>query len=216
VHPALVITLAAAAALPLGLWLRRDLNQLSYRTADERHLPHPGPRWWVVWAYVLVAAALSAAASLSHDPLPYLPLVPMAFSGPWIAAVDFDVMRIPNRVMALTTGPTLAAVLGLAAAEEDWTMVLMPAVSALVVGGSLAGLHFATKGGIGFGDVKLAALNGLALGLLGMGVVWLGLVAGSVAALIWRRVTHEPGPIPYGPWLLAGSGLAAALIATLA
>lgn len=212
-HPALVITLAAAAALPLGLWLRHNLNQLGYRTADEQDLPHPGPRWWVVWASVLSAAGISAAAVLSDEPLRYLPLLPLVLSGPWLAAVDFDVMRIPNRVLAPIGVLTWFAVFSPAAAMGDWSKIMVPAVSAVVTGGLFAGVHFATRGGIGFGDVKLAAIIGLAVGMLGAGVVWFGLLAGSVAALIWSGARRCPGPIAYGPWMLAGSGLASTLTA---
>ena len=40
------------------------------------------------------------------------------------------------------------------------------------------------------------------------GAVWLNVLAGSVATLIWATVRRRVGPIPCGPWLpwrLAGS-----------
>jgi leader peptidase (prepilin peptidase)/N-methyltransferase len=209
VHPALVITLAAAAALPLGLWLRHDLNKLSYRTKDERDLPHPGPRWWVVWASVLAAAGIAAAAALSNNALAYVPLVPLVISGPWLAAVDFDVMRIPNRVVLPTAVLTMLALFGVAAAERNWSAIIPPVVAALVTGGLFASVHVATRGGIGLGDVKLSSLIAFAVGPLGVGTVWLSILAGSVTALVWTKVTRRIGPIPYGPWLLSGCWIAA-------
>lgn len=204
-HPTLVITLAAAAALPLGLWLRHDLNRLRYRTADEQDLPHPGSRRWVVWASVLAASVACAAAVWSDDPLRQLPLLPLVISGPWLAAVDFDVLRIPNSHLAPTAGTTMFAVLGIATTEQDWSALFIPLTAALATGGLLASVHFATKGGIGFGDVKLATVIGLAVGPLGVGVVWRSILVGSIAALVWAKAARKAGSIPFGPWLLAGA-----------
>lgn len=207
-HPTLVIALAAAAALPLGLWLRHNLNQLGYRNADEQDLPHPGPRWWVVWASVLAAAGTCAAAVLRDDPLPYLPITPLVISGPWLAAADFDVTRIPNRILAPTAAATILVVVGIAAAGQGWRALIVPLVAALTIGIIFAAVHFFTEGGIGFGDVKLATLIALALGSLGIGAVWLSVLAGSVATVVWAKAGRRAGPIPYGPWLLCGTWIA--------
>ncbi len=209
-QPILIIVLATAAGVPLGLWLRQNLSTLKYRNAEEVDLPAPGPRWWVVWTSVIALGSLAAAASLDQGPQSYLPLVPLAIAGPWIAAVDFDVLRIPNHVLAPTAAGTLVAVVGLATVEQDWRTLILPVSVALLTGTVLATVHFATRGGIGFGDAKLAAVIGLAVGTLGVGASWLGVLIGSVAALVWAKATRKIGPIPYGPWLLCGS-LAAAV-----
>lgn len=213
-QPILIIVLAAASGVPLGLWLRHSLATLKYRNVDEQDLPDPGPRWWVVWASVLTLGSLTAAAVLSHDPIAYLSLLPLAVAGPWLAAVDFDVLRIPNRVLVPTAIATLLTVGVIAAVGRDWRALITPLVAALATGAVFAAVHFATKGGIGFGDVKLAAVNSLAMGSLGNAAVWLSVLAGSVAALIWRGVRRNKGPIPFAPWLLIGAwfaGLATAL-----
>lgn len=208
-QPILIIMLATAAGLPLGLWLRRNLATLGYRNADEADLPEPGPRWWVVWTSVLAASGLAAAADLSPDPSAYLSLLPPAAAGPWLAAVDFDILRIPNRILGPTAAATTLVVLGLTATTQNWRTIVVPVIAAALVGGAFASVHFATRGGIGFGDVKLAAAIGLATGPLGLGAVWLGTLAGSAAALIWNRATRRNAPIPYGPWLLCGAWVAA-------
>lgn len=210
-HPVLVITLATAAAVSLGLWLRRDLGTLTYRIDDERDLPAPGARWWVVWSSVLAIGGIATAAIVSGNPFSYLPLLPLAMSGPWLAAVDFDVMRIPNRVLAPTAVLTLLAVVDVASVTQNWLVLVAPAGAALLTGGIFAVVHFASGEGIGFGDVKLAAVIGLSLGTLGWGAALLAIVAGSIAAFIWAKATHRTGPFPYGPWLLLGDLLAAVL-----
>lgn len=207
--PTLMIVLAAAAGVPLGLWLHHNLATLSYRTEDEQDLPDPGPRWWVLWVSVLALGSLTAAANLSGRPPVYLPLLPLAVSGPWLAAADFDVMRIPNRTLTPTAAATLLAIAGTATLTQDWQALTVPVAAALLTGGVFAAIHFATKGGIGFGDVKLAATISLAVGPLGAGTVWLSALTGSVATLVWANTRRKPGPIPYGPWLLAGAWVAA-------
>lgn len=205
-QPILIIVLATAAGVPLGLWLRHNLATLKYRKVDEQDLPDPGQRWWVVWATILAIGSLAAAAALSPERLAYLPLVPLAATGPWLAAVDFDVLRIPNRVLALTAAATMLTIV-VKTAATDRVGLIEPAVAALVTGGIFAGVHFATKGGVGFGDVKLAALIGLAVAPLGVGAVWLSILSGSVTGLVWARGMLRTGTIPLAPWLLSGAWL---------
>jgi leader peptidase (prepilin peptidase)/N-methyltransferase len=208
VQPILIIVLATAASVPLGLALRRNIAKLNYRSADEADRPAPGPRWWVVWVSIFALGSLATAAALSLDPLVYLPLLPLATLGPWLAAVDFDVLRIPNSALVPTAAAATLVIVGTAAAAQDWQALLTPLAAAALTGAVLAGVHFVTKGGIGFGDVKLGSAIGLAVGPLGLGAVWLSLLAGSVAALVWAKATRRTGPIPYGPWLLFGAWVA--------
>ena len=207
-QPILIIVLATAAGAPLGLWLRHNLATLNYRHADEADFPAPGPRWWVVWASVLAIGGLASGAVMSHDTLAHLPLIPLALTGPWLAAVDFEVLRLPNRVLAPTAAATLLAVVSIAVATQNWMTLIVPTVAALATGGVLTAVHFASKGGIGFGDVKLATVIGLAVGPLGVGAVWLSVLAGSLTALVWAKTTRRVGELPYGPWLLSGSWIA--------
>ncbi len=207
-QPILIIVLATAASVPLGLALRRNLAKLNYRSADEADRPAPGPRRWVAWASVLAIGGLAAAAVISHDTLAYLPLIPLAVTGPWLAAVDFDVLRLPNRVLAPTAAAALFAVGGTTVATQDWMTLIVPTVAALATGGVFAAVHLATKGGIGFGDVKLATVIGLAVGSLGVTAAWLSILAGSLTALVWANASRKVGPISYGPWLLCGAWFA--------
>lgn len=208
-QPIAIIVLVAVAGEALGLWLRRNLATLGYRNDDEQHLSDPGPRWWVVWTSLLALGGLAAAAALSRNPLAYLSLIPLAVTGPWLAAVDFDVLRIPDRVLSPTAALTLIAIAGVVSASEEWRTLVDSIAAAIVTGSVFAAVHLATKGGIGFGDVKLAAVIGLAIGPLGSGAVWLSVLVGSVAALVWTSATRLAGPIPYGPWLLCGTWIAA-------
>lgn len=83
-------------------------------------------------------------------------------------------------------------------------------MAALLAGGLFAA---ATKGGVGFGDVKFAAVIGLALGPLGLGSVCLSVFVGLAAALVWAVATRRSIPIPLVPWLLLVSWTSALVTA---
>jgi leader peptidase (prepilin peptidase) / N-methyltransferase len=110
-------------------------------------------------------------------------------------------------------------------------LLVVPAAAAVALGGeslrALAGgavlvtvyavLAVLPRSGLGYGDVKLAGLLGIALAVLGWApLVWgtaLAFVIGGVVALALlatrkaRRDTH----LPFGPAMLAGGVLAALL-----
>ena len=206
----LTIILAVTAGAGLGWLQRRRLEALRYRAGDEAAQAEPGPRWWVVWAGMLAVGGLAAAAVFSADPASRLILAPLAVSGPWLAAVDFDVMRLPNRVLAVTALLMAGAILTVALTGAGPSVAIQALIGGAVAGGTFAVIHFASNGEMGFGDVKLAALIGAGLGPLGIGHVCLALLAGSAAALIWiKGTTHRGSHLPYGPWLLAGALIAA-------
>lgn len=78
----------------------------------------------------------------------------------------------------------------------------------LVLGGCLAGIYYLSRGGLGFGDVKL----GLALGpwLGGMGgwlCLLLALLLGTLAGLLgwWLGRVDRKTTLPFGPFLAAAA-----------
>jgi leader peptidase (prepilin peptidase)/N-methyltransferase len=104
--------------------------------------------------------------------------------------------------------------LAAAAARGDW----WPLGRGLVAMAALFSLYLVLallyRGGMGFGDVKLAGLLGLYLGWLGWSPVWIGTFAGFLlgglagAALMLGRRASRKAAIPFGPAMLAGALLA--------
>ncbi|MCR8671636.1 prepilin peptidase, partial [Agrococcus sp. HG114] len=76
-------------------------------------------------------------------------------------------------------------------------------------------LGMATAGGMGMGDVKLGAGLALASATLGWGVPPAGLAASVVVGGIAGAAALASGrrSVPFGPWLLAGHGIAVAAVA---
>jgi len=123
-------------------------------------------------------------------------LVPIAF-------IDLDHRIIPNKLTA--PGAVLAVALVAVLNPADLPEHLLAGVLA---GGFLLAAAVAKPGGMGMGDVKLAAVMGLFLGAAVAPALFVALIAGSVvgmALMAHRGVRDARGTtIPFGPWLAVG------------
>jgi leader peptidase (prepilin peptidase)/N-methyltransferase len=130
---------------------------------------------------------------------------------PGIALIDLRHRIIPNK---LTYPATLASVpvIVLAWLIGDAADPVKAVIGFLAFGGGIF-LVASVSGGMGFGDVKLAALIGLVLGSLGLrfvgvsagATIVLGGVGGLLALTMGRGMKSK---IPYGPYLAAGAVVA--------
>ena len=132
----------------------------------------------------------------------------------WAATIDARSGRIPNDLVMLAGVPTLIVLLvaiGRGTGVEVFGSVLLGAVA---FAGPIFMLHVVSPSAIGFGDVKLAAALGAALGLVEPGLGLLALCIGSavttVVALLGRRRT-----LAFGPGLVFGTVAALLLAARL-
>jgi leader peptidase (prepilin peptidase)/N-methyltransferase len=128
-----------------------------------------------------------------------------------LAAIDLDLKKLPDRIVlpSIAVGIVLLAVATIGTA--DWWMF----ARGLIGGAALFAFYFAIvmayPKGMGFGDVKLAALLGLYLGWLGWGNLIVGAFAAfllgglfSIGLLIFRKANRKT-TIPFGPWMLLGA-----------
>lgn len=127
-----------------------------------------------------------------------------------LVATDLSTRRLPNVVV----GPGVLGLAGLLALTEEWSALGRAGIAAAALFAVFLGLAVISPAGMGMGDVKLAALLGLALGFAGWDVVLLGMLAGfalhavvSLVLLATRRVGRTT-QLPFGPALLVGAVLA--------
>jgi leader peptidase (prepilin peptidase)/N-methyltransferase len=124
-------------------------------------------------------------------------LVPIAF-------IDLDHRIIPNKL----TGPgaVLAVVL---VAALDTAALPEHLIAGLAAGGFLLAAALAKPGGMGMGDVKLAAVLGLYLGRAVAPAIFIALMSGVMvgAAVIARKGAREgrTTAVPFGPFLALGA-----------
>jgi leader peptidase (prepilin peptidase)/N-methyltransferase len=147
----------------------------------------------------------------TSDLIAYLPLL-------WVLVVlsfiDLEHKLLPNRIVfpSLVAGVVL---LGVAAALgpgiHAWVRALAGAAIAFV---TFLALAIISPRGMGMGDVKLAAVLGLALAYQGWGRLFLGFLlafaSGAVGgiALIAARRAGRKSEIPFGPYLALGTAVA--------
>ena len=139
-----------------------------------------------------------------------------------LAIIDARTKTLPNRIVFPLYGVGLAG-FGLITALLHDAQGVRQLVVALVSMAVLYGLFYAIAmfGPMGYGDVKLAGVIGLYLGWLGVPVVYVGVLLGTVSAALvsliviasrsarhqsWRRLE-----VAYGPYLLFGAWAAVLL-----
>jgi leader peptidase (prepilin peptidase) / N-methyltransferase len=120
-----------------------------------------------------------------------------------IALIDLETRLIPDKITA--PAAVLALVIGTALDPGHEVERLIAGAAA---GGFLFIAWYAYPGGMGFGDVKLAAVLGLFLGRAVGPAMLVALVSGVVVGLvIMRRVGVAAGrktKVPFGPFLALG------------
>ncbi len=137
-----------------------------------------------------------------------------------LAVIDARTRRLPNRLVALLTGAGLLFFTSAALVEQN-----LPALWRALAGLGISFavylvISLAARGGLGAGDVKLAAPVGLYLGWLG----WEALVAGIVLAFVIggvaglalaaRKRRIRGLTVPFGPFMLAAVVVTAGLVAS--
>ena len=131
-----------------------------------------------------------------------------------LAAIDLDVLRLPN-VIVYPSYIVLTALLALASYLEG---SVEPLVRAAIGGAALFTFYLALvivhPSGMGLGDVKLAGVIGAALGFLSYPALLIGAFAAfvigglvGVGLMLLRHATSKTA-VPFGPSMLAGAFLA--------
>jgi len=120
-----------------------------------------------------------------------------------ITRIDLEHRIIPNRIIA----PLAAAAIILTAIFEPHQLPER-LIAGAAAGGFLLAAVLAYPGGMGMGDVKLAAVMGLVLGRAVAPALLVALIAGTVIgiAVMARRGVREgrKTAIPFGPFLALG------------
>jgi leader peptidase (prepilin peptidase)/N-methyltransferase len=138
-----------------------------------------------------------------------------------VAVIDLEHQIVPNRILY----PSLIAFVILVAAGAaigDDMELGTAGIGFLAFGGGLLLVALVSPGGMGMGDVKLAALIGLVLGALGLRYVMVAaavaILAGGLGAIALMAITgaSRKAKIPFGPYLAAGAVVAAFLAPSIA
>lgn len=166
---------------------------------------HPPPR------LLPAGSALSGGLlGVALGPVVILPVLLLAaILAAVLAEIDMRFLRLPDPLVG-----ALAVVVLLPLTLTNLSHVGRATAAAALVGLGYLILAMLAGGGLGLGDVKLAAVLSTALGFAGWSAVLIGVVVphlinGSIALfLLLKRRAHRGTALPFGPALLFGALIA--------
>lgn len=173
-------------------------------------------RW--LWVEVVTVAAFAQLAVQYGDTWVLAPLLLLAVCLITVSAIDLQVQRIPDRITFPTFGLSVVAIVAVSVHLDATDRIPAAFIGAAAYFFFLFVTHMIYPAGMGFGDVKLAAVMGLYLGWLGWTALvpvagplrlvfyalMLGCVIGVVFGLAVQIATKKRGAFPFGPALALG------------
>ena len=154
--------------------------------------------------------AVAARFGLTWELPAYLYLASISVA---LAAIDLDVMRLPDKIVLPSYAVALVLIAPAVIADHSWSAAGRGLLAALVLYLGYFVLAVVPRG-MGGGDVKLAPQLGFYLGWLGWSSVAIGVFAGFLlgglvgTALMALGRAGRRSRIPFGPYMLAGAFLA--------
>ncbi|ADB33401.1 peptidase A24A prepilin type IV [Kribbella flavida DSM 17836] len=202
----------APAAYVFGPWLLRripepilDEDQTKLRYAD---LATPRAAAWCALLAGVCGGLIGWQLGLSAGLAAWLVLT---VSGAVLGYIDARTRYLPSAIIWPTYGAVAAALVVGAAVSGQWGSLRRAAIAGVIGFGVFYLLWFVFPRGVGFGDVRLSGLLGMALGWLGWGELitglyggfFLGAVLGVVLTL--AKVFKRREMFPFGPFMLVGA-----------
>jgi leader peptidase (prepilin peptidase)/N-methyltransferase len=171
----------------------------------------PGLRWRTAIAGAVAAGLLGAR--LGWDPALLLGvyLVPVCVA---LAVVDWHTRFLPTRLIAPSYAVVGVLVLLAWALSGDTAALVGSVVGWVASFGFFFALWFLHPRGLGYGDVRLSGLLGMALGWLGVAPLVLGVFGGFVlgavgGGLLTLLRVFRRRHYPFGPFMVLGALLGA-------
>lgn len=219
------LVVCGVLALPAG-WLA---GALAERVPDDEKVLSPRPpvrldgRYLRIHLVVLVLF-LAAAQRFGDTPLHLGAYLVFFTALVALSAIDLATFRLPDRIVVPLLTVSLPLIVGVTFAEtvraEQIGVTTGSPIRFAVLGGVfyfafLFVAHLIYPRGMGFGDVKLAAVMGLYVGWLGYSVtstlsivlyaMLIGFVSGTIVGFILLAVRGRSRYIPFGPFLAFGA-----------
>lgn len=177
----------------------------------------PGLPWRLGAVSAVAGAAVGAAVGWEGTLVPWAYLVPLGVA---LGLVDWRTRLLPTWVIAPSYAVVVLLTFAASALADDVDVVFRAAIGWALMGGLYFLLWLVYPRGMGYGDVRLSGLLGIALGALGVPVAlvgaWLGFLLGGVGGLLLARAgLTDRRATPQGPFMVAGAILGVLLAPAL-
>lgn len=127
-----------------------------------------------------------------------------------LSIVDLRVGLVPRKVLYPTLAVVAAGLVAASAADGRWDALAGAAIGGVAAFGVFAAVWWLYPKGLGFGDVRLAGVCGMALGWLGFTELYVGFLAAFVLGLLFglgNLVIRGTTRFPFAPALAAGTAV---------
>jgi leader peptidase (prepilin peptidase)/N-methyltransferase len=185
---------------------------------DEEAVPEPKEPYAAIAALPRLRTTASLASALAAglcgarlgwgwDLLLVAYLVPVGVA---LAIVDWRTRLLPTRIIAPSYAVVVALCLLAAVLGDDVASLIRAGWGWLVSGGTFLLLWLVYPRGMGYGDVRLSGVLGLALGFLGwcplLVGVWSGFLLGGLGGTVLTLLkVVDRKAYPFGPFMLLGA-----------
>jgi leader peptidase (prepilin peptidase)/N-methyltransferase len=218
------VVVCALLALPVGWFACVLIDRVPER---ESLVPLPGVRLTGKYLFVhlaMIVLFVVTALRFDEEPLGYLISFLFLFAMLLtVSVIDVELFRLPDLIVLPSLLVMLALVAVVSVVEDQPEQIRYALVGGVLYFGFLFFAHLVYPRGMGFGDVKLAAVMGLSVGWLGTSypaaiglVLWamlIGFVTGSIIGVVLLAVRRRSKQIPFGPFLALGT-VAAVLLSS--
>ncbi len=167
----------------------------------------PGLAWRSAVATAVVGALLGWGTGLETSLLFLAYLAPVGVA---LSVVDWRTRLLPTKVIAPSYAVVVALAVVAALPGQDWHDLRRAGYGWAIAGGTFVLMWLIYPKGMGYGDVRLSGVLGIALGYLGWGPLLVGIYAGFLLGglggglLSLLRVVQRKS-YPFGPFMFLGA-----------
>jgi leader peptidase (prepilin peptidase) / N-methyltransferase len=206
------VAFCGPAAYALGPWLMRRIPEPLLEEGETKtpYADLAGRRaaYWCGGLAAVSGGLLGWVLGTSPVLVAWLLL---AVVGAVLGYIDARTRFLPSAIIWPSYGVIGLALLGAAAVSGEWGSLRRAVIAGAIGFAVFYVLWFVFPRGVGFGDVRLSGVLGLALGWLGWGQFISGLYGGFFLgaivgiALIAAKVMTRKQMVPFGPFMLVGA-----------
>ncbi len=166
----------------------------------------PGLRWGSALVAAVAGVLIGGGLGWTWQVVYLIPLVPIGVA---LGFIDLRTRLLPTKVILPSYALVIGGVLLCALVTGDLDDLVRAGAGLLIARGFFWLLWFIRPASMGFGDVRLSGVLGIALGYLGWGALLVGIYAGfligGVTGLGLAARRGVQAGYPFGPFMLLGA-----------